>query len=63
MQGEEPPPIVDLERYRKALRAEAARASKPAPRERILGSRRSAGVILVLIISALIGWWLLTHIR
>ena len=62
MQGEDPPRIVDLGRYRKALKAEASRASKAPARESILGSRRRAGLILVLIIAGLIAWWLIPRL-
>jgi hypothetical protein len=62
MQGEDPPRIVDLGRYRKALRAEAERAAKGPAREGILGSRRRAGLILLLVMAVMIAWWLIPRL-
>ncbi|MEO6340754.1 MAG: hypothetical protein ABIO39_11985 [Caulobacteraceae bacterium] len=62
MHGEDPPRIVDLGRYRKALRAKAAHAPKASARTPILGSRRGAGLILALIIAVSIAWWLIPRL-
>ncbi|HET9159154.1 MAG TPA: hypothetical protein VFN88_00950 [Caulobacteraceae bacterium] len=51
---EKKPEIIELERYRKAAHAraaqQAAKASRKAPPERVLGSRRHAGWLLLLVI-------------
>ncbi len=63
MQGEDPRRVVDLGRYRKARKAEAVRVPKaPAP-QGVLGSRRGAGLILVLIVAGLIAVCLIPHLH
>ncbi len=62
MEGEDPSRVVDLGRYRKAAKAESAKAAKARPNERILGSRPRAALILVLIIAAAVAWWLIPRL-
>lgn len=55
------PHVVDLERARRAREARAkaeAVKRRQAGREPVLGSRRGAGVILVLVLLVLLALWL-----
>jgi hypothetical protein len=51
---------VDLSRYRKATAKRVAPppARRPARTERMVGSRKGAGLILALIVFALVALWL-----
>lgn len=57
MKDDERPAVVDLKRYRRE-RAEAARRQAAPPSQPILGGRRNAGVILVLVALVLLALWL-----
>ena len=62
---ERDPQVTDLRRYRRE-RERARRRPAPAPsgpRERLLGSRPRAGLILALVILAATALWLLSHLR
>jgi hypothetical protein len=56
MPPEKKPEVIELDRYRKAAQVraakQAAKSARKAPPERILGSRRHAGWLLLLVILA-----------
>jgi hypothetical protein len=58
------PRVTDLRRYRRE-RERAKRAPRPAngPREPLLGGRRNAGIVLLLVIVVLVGLSLLSGHR
>ena len=64
---DEDPSVVDLNRYRKTVQAQAEarrKAATPTPpaEERLLGQRPGAGLILFGCLAALGGLWLLSII-
>ena len=64
MEPERKPDIVDLARYKKAVEDQAKRKSadpKPPGREPLLGSRPRAGLILVVALLVLIGFWVMSR--
>jgi ferric-dicitrate binding protein FerR (iron transport regulator) len=62
MSAEKKPEVIDLSRYRKAAEDKQARqtaaAKSAAPSHRMLGARKNAGLILVLVILACLALWL-----
>ena len=60
----EDPRVADLKRYRKARELEQRRkAAPPRNAERLLGSRRGAGLILAVVVIVLVLMWLLPMLR
>ena len=61
----EDPRVTDLRRYRKARELQKRQTARPPqrPSERFLGSRKGAGLILLLVILALGAAWILPHLR
>jgi hypothetical protein len=53
------PRVTDLRRYRRERARRARAKASGAPRERLLGARPRAGVILILVVVVLAAlWWL-----
>jgi hypothetical protein len=60
---QEDPRVTDLRRYRKARELQKRSAPSRPPPERLLGSRRGAGLILLLMALALIMFWVVPLLR
>jgi hypothetical protein len=50
--AEKKPEVIELERYRKAAAERAAKPAPRPPREGVLGGRRHAGLLLILVLAA-----------
>lgn len=64
MEPDRKPEIVDLARYKQAVKAQAKRKAVQAPKsEPLLGARPRAGLILVLAVVALAAFWILSNLH
>ena len=62
MEPDRKPEIVDLDRYKQAVKAQAKRKAVQTPKsEPLLGGRPRAGLILVLAMVALAAFWILSN--